>query len=141
MANAGDRRVLQGVRVLVVEDQWHIANALKSLLQAEGMEVNGPASTIANARRLASEYKPELAVVDLNLKGEMAYSLIDDLHDRGVRVVLLTGYAVLARLTEKVVAVLQKPCKGPELLAALLRALQGCQRLSTFHAARGPSCR
>ena len=105
-ANAGDRRVLQGVRVLVVEDQWHIANALNSLLHAEGMEVKGPASTTADARRLASEHEPELAVVDLNLKAEMAYSLIDDLHDRGVRVVVLTGYAVLPRLTEKVVATL-----------------------------------
>jgi DNA-binding response OmpR family regulator len=115
--------VLRGVRVLIVEDQWHVANALRSLLQAEGMEVSGPTSTTADARRLANEHKPELAVVDLNLKSEMAYSLIDDLHDRGVRVVVLTGYAVLPQLTEKVVAVLQKPSNRPELLAALRRAL------------------
>jgi hypothetical protein len=53
----------------------------------------------------------------------MAYSLIDDLHDRGVRVVVISGYAVLPRLSAKVAAVLQKPFNGPELLASLRRAL------------------
>jgi hypothetical protein len=43
MANAGEPRDLQGVRVLVVEDQWHLSNTLKSLLSAEGLEVEGPA--------------------------------------------------------------------------------------------------
>lgn len=114
---------LRGVRVLVVEDQWHVANALRSLLEVEGMEVSGPAGKTADAHRLADEHKPELAVVDINLKGEMAYSLIDDLHDRGVRVVVISGYAVLPRLSAKVAAVLQKPFNGPELLASLRRAL------------------
>jgi DNA-binding NtrC family response regulator len=79
-------------------------------------------STAADARRLAAKDKPELAVVDINLKGEMAYDLIDELHDQGVRVVVATGYAVLPRLSEKVAAVLQKPFNGPALLAALRRA-------------------
>jgi DNA-binding response OmpR family regulator len=87
------------------------------------MEASGPAGKAADAHRLASEHKPELAVVDINLKGEMAYSLIDDLHDRGVRVVVISGYAVPPRLSAKVAAVLQKPFNGPELLASLRRAL------------------
>jgi DNA-binding response OmpR family regulator len=114
---------LRGKRVLVVEDQWNVANALRSILEHEGMEVSGPAGKTADAHRLADEHKPELAVVDINLKGEMAYSLIDDLHDRGVRVVVISGYAVLPRLSAKVAAVLQKPFNGPELLASLRRAL------------------
>ena len=114
---------LRGVRVLVVEDQWHVANALRSFLEVEGMEVSGPAGKTADAHRMVNEHKPELAVVDINLEGEMAYSLVDDLHDRGVRVVAISGYAVLPRLAPKVAAVLQKPFNGPELLASLRRAL------------------
>ena len=114
---------LRGVRVLVVEDQWHVANAVRSLLELEGMEVSGPTGRTADARRLADDHKFEVAVVDINLKGEMAYSLIDDLQDRGVRVVVISGYAVLPRLSAKVAAVLQKPFNGPELLASLRRAL------------------
>ena len=113
---------LRGVRVLVVEDHWHVATALKLLLQAEGMNVIGPAATLADAFRLAIEQKLDLAVVDINLKGEMAYGLIDQLLDQRVRIVVVTGYAVLPGLTGKVTAVLQKPFNGPELLAALRRA-------------------
>ncbi|MBO0764286.1 MAG: response regulator [Hyphomicrobiaceae bacterium] len=111
------------MRVLVVEDQWHVANALKLLLEIEGMVVDGPASTAADALRLAAEQKPELAVVDINLKGKMAYGLIDQLRDQEVRIVVVSGYAVLPQLTEKVVAVLQKPVNGQQLLGALRRAL------------------
>jgi DNA-binding response OmpR family regulator len=117
------RADLKGVCVLVVEDQWHVANALKSLLETEGAQVSGPVSTTAGALRLAADQKPKLAVVDINLKGEMAYGLIDQLIDQGVGVVVVTGYAVLPEVTKKVAAVLQKPFNGPRLLAALRAAL------------------
>jgi hypothetical protein len=53
----------------------------------------------------------------------MAYRLIEHLHHQGVRVVVVSGYAVLPGLTEKAAAVLRKPFNGPELLAAMHRAL------------------
>jgi DNA-binding response OmpR family regulator len=106
-----------------VEDHWHVANALRSVLETEGMEVSGPAASLAEAERLLAASAPDLAVVDINLKGEMAYGLIDQLRDQGVRIVVVTGYAVQPRLTGKVAAVLQKPFNGPELLAALRQTL------------------
>jgi DNA-binding response OmpR family regulator len=109
--------------VLIVEDNWHLANSLKSLLEGEGMQVRGPAATMAVALRLTAEQKPDLAVVDINLRGETAYALIDQLHDQGVPTVIVSGYAVLPRLEEKVVAVLQKPLNAGELLEALRGAL------------------
>ena len=122
-ADKPSRADLRGVRVLVVEDHWHVANALRLLLETEGMEVSGPAASLEEAERLLAASAPDLAVVDINLKGEMAYGLIDQLHDQGVRMVVVTGYAVQPRLTGKVAAVLQKPFNGPELLATLRRAL------------------
>ena len=122
-ADKPSRADLKGVRVLVVEDHWHVANALRSFLEAEGMKVSGPVATTADAQRLATEQKPDLAVVDIHLKLETAYVLIHQLDDLGVRVVVLSGYAVLPELTKKVVAVLQKPFNPPELLGALRRAL------------------
>ena len=115
---------LKGVRVLVVEDAWHVAKALKSALSEVGMDVAGPTSTLADAERLATEQKPEVALVDLNLKGEMAYGLIDLLHDRGVRVIVVSGYAALPKSTHKADAILQKPFSVAVLLAALHRVLQ-----------------
>lgn len=118
------RADLRGVRILVVEDQWHIATSLTSLLELEGMEVCGPVGKIADAHRLAEEREPELAIVDINLKGELAYSLIDALHDQGVRIVVISGYAELSQLSEKVTAALQKPFHDSELLGSLRRALK-----------------
>src|SRR5215813_211910 len=123
-ADEPSRADLRGVRVLVVEDHWHVALALKSLLEAEGMDVIGPAATTADAQRLAAEQKLELAVVDIHLKLETTYTLIHQLGDQDVRVVVVSAYAVLPQMTGKVAAVLQKPFNGPELLAVLRRALR-----------------
>jgi CheY-like chemotaxis protein len=54
---------LEGARVLVVEDTWHVAKALKSALEQVGMDVSGPAATTAEARRLMAEQMPRVAVV------------------------------------------------------------------------------
>jgi DNA-binding NtrC family response regulator len=114
-----DRSSLKGVHVLVVEDSWHVAKALKSALEQVGMDVSGPAASIAEARHLIAERMPSVAVVDVNLKREMAYGLIDELHHHGVPVVVVSGYAVPSISADKVAAILQKPFGGPELLTAL----------------------
>ena len=62
---------------------------------------------------------PQLALIDINLKGAMAYSLIDHLHDEGVPIIVVSGYAVLTSLTEKAAAILQKPYPASDLIAAL----------------------
>jgi DNA-binding NtrC family response regulator len=114
---------LEGVRVLVVEDAWHVANALKSALEHVGMHVSGPAATTAEARRLIAEHMPRLAVVDVNLKREMASGLIEELHDQGVSVVVVSGYALPPVSMDKAAAFLQKPFSGSELLTALRRVV------------------
>jgi DNA-binding response OmpR family regulator len=114
---------LTGVRVLLVEDSWHIAKALKSALEQVGMEVSGPAGTTTAARCLIAEQMPRLAVVDVNLKRELACGLIEELRDQGVPVVVVTGYGDPSILTEKTAVVLQKPVCGPELLSALCGVL------------------
>jgi CheY-like chemotaxis protein len=117
--NAAD---LRGLRVLVVEDSWHVAHALKSLLEELGMVVAGPAATLGDAERLLVAGAPEVAIVDINLKGEMAYGLIDRLHGRGVPIVVISGYAVPQIARGKVAAILQKPFSAKSLLAILSQA-------------------
>ena len=114
-----DNSELAGVRVLVVEDTWHVAKALKGLLDGLGMEVIGPAATVSEAEQHAAAQMPELALIDINLKGEMAYGLIDHLHDKDIPIIVVSGYAVLASLTGKAAAILQKPYEASELIAAL----------------------
>src|SRR5262245_21814290 len=86
---------LGGLRVLVVEDSWHVSTGLKALLEARGATVDGPVATTADAMRLVSASRPDVAVVDISLRdGELSYELIDWLQDRGIRIVVLTGYSV-----------------------------------------------
>ena len=77
-------------------------------------------ATATDAQRLISEQIPDVAIVDFSLRdGEMAHNLIDRLNDQGVRVVVMSGYAVLPLAPEKAVAILQKPIIEAQLLAAL----------------------
>jgi DNA-binding response OmpR family regulator len=115
--------LLKGVRVLVVEDAWHVAKALKSMLEQIGMHVVGPTATTTQARGLAAAQRPELAIVDINLKQETSHGLIDELHEQGVRIVVITGYDASLVSKESVAAILQKPFSGPELITTMNRVV------------------
>jgi CheY-like chemotaxis protein len=111
---------LSGVRILVVEDSWQLAMALKSLLQACGAEVSGPVATSADAERLAAEQQPDAALVDFNLRGgERADGLIDKLHEQGIHVIVTSGYAVLPVVPRHAAAILQKPISEAALIGSL----------------------
>jgi DNA-binding response OmpR family regulator len=108
---------LAGKRVLVVEDNWVVAEALHLLLEETGLVVSGPSATIADAQRLVSEQVPQLAIVDLRLRGELTFGLIDSLYDRGVSVVVVSG--LVSTPPAKAAAVVQKPFSGAELIDTL----------------------
>jgi CheY-like chemotaxis protein len=111
---------LNGLRVLVVEDSWHVSTGLRMLLEAQGAIVDGPVATTADAMRLVSERIPDVAIVDINLRdGERSYELIDRLQDRGIRIVVLTGYADVPLQKGKAAVVLQKPARDEVLIASL----------------------
>src|SRR5262245_62013354 len=95
-ASGSESSDLKGARVLVVEDTWYLGMALKNQLRSLGAEVVGPCATTAEAERLISEQPADVALVDYNLRGgERADRLIDLLHDRGIRVIVTSGYATL----------------------------------------------
>jgi len=114
---------LQGQRVLVVEDGWQVADGLKLSLEQWGMIVAGPVANVPEAQRLATECRPDLAVVDVNLNGEMAYALMDWLADRGIQVVVISGYEDLPESLKKFAAVLHKPFTDATLLTTLKRVM------------------
>jgi DNA-binding NtrC family response regulator len=109
--------------VLVVEDGWQVADTLKLLLDQMGMITVGPAATPEDARRLAIQCPLELAIVDVNLKGEMAYELMDWLHDRGTPVIVISGYHDLPAQLKRYSAILYKPFTPDALLTTVRRAM------------------
>jgi CheY-like chemotaxis protein len=111
---------LRGIRVLVVEDIWHVGKALKGLLENFGAEVVGPAPTASEAERLIAEHAPHIALVDVKLRGGvLAYDLIDVLVKQNIAVIVTSGYTVLPQRLENVVAILQKPYTAANLQTTL----------------------
>ena len=114
---------LNGVRALVVEDSWQVANAITRLAQNTGMVVVGPAATVAEAEQLLLALTPDVAIIDINLRGEMAYGLIDELHEKGVPIVVTTGYDAFPHVKDKVAAILTKPFRAASLFNHLRRII------------------
>jgi DNA-binding NarL/FixJ family response regulator len=105
---------------VLIEDSWAISVGLERLLEDLGANVLGAAATIADAQSLISERVPDVALVDISLRGdEQAFGLIDWLHVRGIRVVVMSGYSPHILRRVKADAILQKPVDEAELLATL----------------------
>jgi DNA-binding NtrC family response regulator len=81
--------------------------------------VVGPTRTSADARRVVAEERPELVLMDVILDGEMASDLVGWLHDRGLRVVLMSGLATAPKSIGQHTVFLQKPFSADELSTAM----------------------
>lgn len=85
-------RPLKGARVLVVEDEYFIADDLKRILEKAGARVSGPVATLKSAHQSVNEGDFDFAVVDLNLRGESALPIADRLLEQQKPFVIATGY-------------------------------------------------
>lgn len=110
--------------MLIVEDEYFIAEDLRRELELRGATVAGPVATLEEGLRLAEEMELAGAVLDVNLRGEMVWPLAERLMGQGVPFVFATGYdRIVVPPTFKHVTVLQKPVDPEPLLEALSRAL------------------
>jgi CheY-like chemotaxis protein len=79
-------------RVLLAEDNYLLALDLSTELESLGAEVLGPIADLDTALGLVmSERQIDAAVIDINLNGEFAYHLVDELVRRDIPVVFSTG--------------------------------------------------
>lgn len=79
-------------RVLVVEDEWLIAEDHASSLTDAGYEIVGPASSVKMALRLIESEHIDVALLDIGLNGETSYPIADELKARGVPFAFLSGF-------------------------------------------------
>lgn len=88
-----DMFMLADRTVLLVEDEFFLADDLFRSLQSAGAKVVGPVGTLEAAfDRIEEQGVPDVAVLDINLRGTDAYPLVDRLIGDGVAVLLVTGY-------------------------------------------------
>jgi CheY-like chemotaxis protein len=82
----------RGVRLLIVEDEYFLAQDLADHFQSLGVKVLGPAGTVADALSLLRSHEVEGAVLDVNLRGERVYPVADVLLQKDVPFVFASGY-------------------------------------------------
>src|SRR3712207_954447 len=84
---------LAGRRVLVVEDEYFIADDIARALRKLGAEVVGPLASRDEALdAFSSGQSIDAAVLDINLRGDAVYPVADALRGRKVPFVFATGY-------------------------------------------------
>ena len=113
-----------GRRVLTVEDEMIVAWLLEDMLRDLGCSVIGPAGSVKQALAMIEAEAIDVAVLDVNLNGEMSYPIADALAARGVPFVFVTGYDK-GRILDgyQSFPVLQKPFHRSELSDILARLL------------------
>lgn len=82
---------LNGKRIIVVEDDYLLANDLCRELRDLGATVLGPAPTPFYAVQLVGRKKIDAAVLDVRLHGTMVFEVAEMLQDRGVPILFATA--------------------------------------------------
>ncbi|WP_073973505.1 response regulator [Erythrobacter donghaensis] len=113
-------------KILIVEDEYFIAQEVAEALEGAGMTVLGPCSKVAAALDiLAAAEVCEAAVLDASLRGVSSLPVCEALTARGIPFVVVTGFSA-GQLPEPMAAapVLAKPL-DPEQLVKVLRQVIG----------------
>lgn len=117
-----DASTLSGRRILIVEDEFYLADDVRRALAAAGAEIIGPMPRSAPALDALARDGIDGAVVDINLGEGPSFELADALKRARVPFVFVTGYdevLIPERLAD--VATVQKPAD----MRAVVQAVAG----------------
>ena len=86
------KQPLKGARVLIVEDEFFLADDLARALREAGGNPVGPVPTVAEAEQLLVRERVDAAILDLNLRGEMASEFVERLAAADMPCLIVSGY-------------------------------------------------
>jgi DNA-binding NtrC family response regulator len=86
------RPELAGKRVLVVEDELLVAMLVEDMLADAGCVVVGPFARLPAALAAAQMETVDVALLDVNIAGEMVFPVAHTLEERGIPFLFVTGY-------------------------------------------------
>ncbi len=113
--------VLEGRRILVVEDEEMIAMLLEDYLMDLGCEVAGHATTVAGALGLVEQAQPfDAALLDMNLCGELVTPVANALSAAGIPFCFMTGLGADAATGFAEAPTIGKPFDQGGLRSALI---------------------
>jgi CheY-like chemotaxis protein len=117
--------VLSGLRLLVVEDESHVAMLVEDMLADMGCHVVASAARVAEALKAIETTDIDAAVLDVNVAGEKVFPVAERLRERAIPFVFATGYgAEGVREDLRVHPVIPKPFPQSQLQKALIKAVE-----------------
>ncbi|MCL9998977.1 MAG: response regulator [Erythrobacter sp.] len=117
---------LSNRRILVVEDEYFLADELRCELESAGATIVGPVGGILPAlAAIDASQQLDGAILDVNLNGEKVFPAAQILQDRNVPILFLSGYdkAVIPQQFE-IVPHCRKPVPVQEIITTLLHVMQ-----------------
>jgi CheY-like chemotaxis protein len=115
-------KLLSNCSILVVEDEYLLADEVASGLESYGAKIIGPCpSQKAAFDFLNGGVRIDGALLDINLRGVQAFDLADALQSRGIPMVFATGYEP-AMLPARFSSIPR--CVKPLRMNAIARALK-----------------
>jgi DNA-binding LytR/AlgR family response regulator len=108
------------LRVLIVEDEWLLAEDVASLLREAGHLIVGPVASSEAGRSLIETKKADVALLDIQLNAQNSFGLAEYLQERMVPFAFLSGFVetdVPAHLRHH--KALMKPSTKAEILATV----------------------
>ena len=122
-------RLLEGLRILVVEDNLLLAEVTKLLLEDSGCQVVGPAGWLQRGLELAEHEPLDGALLDINLNGRLCFPICDVLVRRAIPFCFVTGYSHLDLIPGQYreAPVIAKPFDPERLRSVIDNMLRGRQ--------------
>lgn len=120
-----DPMALRGKRILILEDDFYIAEEEKALLEQAGAEVIGPYGNRWDMAELSSLKTFDAAVVDINLGYGPNFELARKLHAEEVPFLFVTGYDASMVPSDLAAAPrIEKPVRERDFIDALVRLVE-----------------
>jgi DNA-binding response OmpR family regulator len=112
--------IFRGLNVMVVEDEAIVSFMIEDMLLDHGCAAVWHASNVSAALAILDAHQPHLAVLDVNLGGELVFPVAKRLEEAGIPFVFATGYGRNGILRDWAHhPIIHKPYDGNTLARAL----------------------
>ena len=114
----------KSIRVLVVEDEVLVGMIIEDFLGDFGYSVVGPIENLKAAVFLAATEQIDVAVVDINISGQVATAVADKLIEREIPFLFVSGYDKILGPRYASIPLLRKPFTPEDLHQVVERVLR-----------------
>lgn len=120
MENSTYLRLFEGKRILIVEDEYFLADDTRRKLEKLGAVVAGPTGSVRDALDLMNAFPIDGAILDVHLGDEFVFPVAEELERRDISFVFATSYdpsIIPVKFTG--FALCEKPTELEKIAAAL----------------------